>query len=122
MMRMKNIKISLLLVAGLGMCNAALAGGRGLSTTPSPVINKATVNVTENVLIISGHNFGEKLPTVLLADEALEVKRFSAREVVAILPRGITQATYGISVIANHQRSQSTSGPFSVTLSGVGRK
>lgn len=118
-----KIKINtILFIAGLGLCGVALAGGRGISTIPPPVIVKATVDATENVLIISGRNFGENPPTVLLAEEALQVKRFSAREVVAALPRSLARATYGITVISNHPRSQAASGPFSVAISGSGRK
>lgn len=115
----KRSTISIILfIAGLGVGGTVLAGGRGIPTTPSPVIVKAAVDTTENVLIISGRHFGERPPTVLLADEALLVKRFSAREVVATLPRDLTTATYGITVITNHPRDRMASGPFSVTLSG----
>lgn len=121
-MSTKNKITTILFMAGLVLCDVVLAGGRGISTIPPPVIVKAKVDVTENVLIISGRNFGENPPTVLLAEEALPVKRFSAHEVVASLPRGLAQATYGITVISNHARSQAVSGPFSVAISGSGRK
>lgn len=121
MCRRSTINI-IVFVAGLGACSPALAGGRVLSATLPPVIVKAAFDATENVLIISGRNFGESRPTVLLADEALEVKRFSPHEVSATLPRGLTHATYGITVITNHPRTRAASGPFSVTLPGAGRK
>lgn len=121
MYRRSTINI-ILLVASLGAGSLALAGGRVLPANLPPVIVKAAVDVTENVLIISGRNFGESRPTVLLAEDVLEVKRFSSHEVVATLPRGLAHATYGITVITNHPRTRAASGPFSVTLSGAGRK
>lgn len=116
-----KIKIrSIVLIAGLGLCDAALAGGRG--TIPPPAIVKATVDAAENVLIISGRNFGKNPPTVLLAEESLPVKRFSEHEVTATLPRGLAQATYGIKVIASHPRRQAASAPFTVAISASDRK
>ena len=104
-----------LLIAGLAACGIATAGGRGFSAPPPPMIVKTAVDAQEKVLIITGRNFGTTLPTVMLADQALVVKRFSEHEVVANLPRGLATATYGVSVTTSGN-SRASSNLFSTTL------
>ena len=98
---------------GLGASDSAVAGGRG--TPQPPAIIKTAIDMKENVLIISGHRFGEARPTVTLSDQELEVKRFSDREVVAGLPPDLKAATYGVTVIATG-RNRASSNLFSTTL------
>ena len=86
-----------LLIAGLTVCGVATAGGRG-TYTPQPMIVKTSVDTQGKTLIITGRNFGTTAPTVMLADQALDVKRFSDNEVVANLPHGLATASYGVSV------------------------
>jgi len=106
---------TILLIAGLAACGIATAGGRGTPTPLPPMIVKTAVDAQEKILIITGRNFGATLPTVMLADQALDVKRFSEHEVVASLPLGIRPATYGVSVTTSG-RTRASSNLFSATL------
>lgn len=121
MQKVSVIKIVLFIV-GFAIGGVAVAGGRGLPGIPPPVIVKVALDATENVLVITGRNFGETPPTVTLADAALVVKRFSENEVVATLPRGLTPATYGITVTTHGIRHRAVSNQFSATLPGAGKK
>lgn len=107
---------TVLLVAGLAACGYAAAGGRGISAPKPPTIVKTAVDEHGNALIISGHNFGGTPPTVMLADQALEVKHYSEHEVVVDLPRGLAAANYGVTLIANDS-SPVRSNLFSTTVS-----
>ncbi len=105
------------LAGGIAAGGLAIASGRGatVSMPPLPMIVKTAIDVRENVLIITGRYFGATVPTVTLADRALNVKRFSEREVVASLPPGLASATYGITVITSG-RNPASSNLFSATL------
>ena len=103
-----------LLIAGLTVCGVATAGGYGFST-PQPMIVKTSVDTQGKTLIITGRNFGTKAPTVILADQVLDVKRFSEKEVVANLPHGLATANYGVSVTTSGSNRVS-SNLFSVAL------
>lgn len=106
---------TLLLIAGLTVCGVVTAGGRGSSIPPSPMIVKVSVDTQGKTLIISGRNFGTTAPTVMLADRALDVKRFSENEVVANLPNGLATATYGVSVTTSGN-NRASSNLFSAML------
>lgn len=108
--------VKIVLLIWLSASSVAWAGGRGLPSPSSPLIVKVTMDAKENVLIITGRHFGRTLPTVTLADEVLDVKRFSAHEVVATLPRDLSPATYGITVITNDTRHRTASNLFGVSL------
>ena len=110
----KTILFAISFALGLAAYGVAIAGGRGNLELP-PMIIKTMVDARENVLIITGHNFGSTPPTVLLADLALDVKRFSQHEVVANLPQGLVSATYGVSVTTGG-RNRASSNLFSATL------
>lgn len=112
---------TVLLVAGLVACGYAAAGGGGTRALLSPTIVKTAMDMQENILIISGHNFGATPPTVMLADQVLEVKHFSEQEVVASLPRGLTAANYGVTVTTNG-RNRVSSNLFSTTLPNIDKK
>ena len=105
---------TLLLIVGLAACGIATAG-RGLPAHQPPMIVKTAVDTQEKTLTITGRNFGATTPTVILADQILDVKRFSEHEVVASLPRGLTAATYGVTVTTT-SRSRASSNLFSATL------
>lgn len=121
MHQVKNLK-TVLFVAGIAACGVAAAGGRGTPTPLPPTIVKAAVNVNENILVISGRNFGATPPTVLLAEQALDVKHHSEREIVARLPQQLAPATYGILVIATGEQNRASSNLFSATLVGTGEQ
>ena len=87
---------ALLIIIGFAFAGQAEAGG--LPATPSPVILKAAVDAKKNAIVVSGQNFGSTQPTVKLAGQILEVKRYSENEVVASLPRDIQPATYHLTV------------------------
>lgn len=106
---------TILLVAGLSAFGLASAGGRAIPGPQPPLIVKVAVDAKENVLIITGHNFGVIPPIVTLADQTLEVKLSSEHEVVASLPRELTAATYGIAVTTSGP-SRVNSNFFSVAL------
>ena len=106
---------TILLVIGLNTCAVATAGGlRNVAPQP-PTIMKTAVDAKENVLVITGRNFGATSPTVLLADQVLDVKRFSEEEVVASLPADFASATYGVTVTTGG-RNRVGSNLFSATL------
>ena len=104
-----------LLVAGLISCGPTIAGGRGAPALQVPMILKTAMDMQASALIITGRNFGATAPTVTLANQVLEVKRFSEYEVVASLPRGLTAATYGVTVTTNG-RHRAISNVFSAVL------
>ena len=106
---------TILLLVGLTACGIVAAGGRGTPGPLPPMIVMTAVDAQENVLIITGRNFGTTPPTVLLADQVLDVKRFSEREVVASLPHGLASATYGVTVTTSG-RNRISSNIFSATL------
>lgn len=92
---------TVLLVAGLAACGYAAAGGRGTIALKPPTIVKTAVDEHGNALVISGHNFGARPPTVMLADQVLAVKHYSEHEVVADLPQDLAAANYGVTLITN---------------------
>ena len=106
---------TILLIAGLSACGIATAGSGGISTPQPPVIVKTVVDSQEKVLIITGRNFGVTQPTVVLADQALGVKRFSEHEIVVSLPPSLTSGSYGVSVTTGG-RNRASSNLFSATL------
>ncbi len=113
---MKHITIqTFVFIAGLTVCNLAIAGGRGSITTSTPIIVKTSVSAQDKTLIITGHHFGTTTPIVMLADEPLDVKHFSEQEVVANLPHGLLPATYAVTVTSSG-RQRASSNPFSATL------
>lgn len=120
----KTTLLAISLTGGLIVCGIAAAGGRGTPVPPPPMIVKTAVDTQEKVLIITGRNFGATAPTVILADQVLDVKRFSEREVVANLPRGLAAATYGVTVITNTSsgRNRISSNLFSATLPDIDKK
>ena len=123
-MQKGNFKITLLalgLTGGVVAGNIAEAGGRGTPAPPSPTIVKAAVDIQEKALIITGRNCGVTLPVVILGDQILQVKQFSGQEIVASLPRGLTAATYGITVTTSG-RNPVSSYPFSASLPDIDKK
>ncbi len=120
----KTIALAMSLTGGLTAYGLATAGGRGTPAPLPPMIVKTVVDVQEKVLIITGRNFGATLPTVTLADQVLDVTRFSEREVVAKLPRDLVAATYGVAVITNTSsgRNRISSNLFSATLPEIDKK
>ena len=111
----KFIANALALIVGLALIGQVAAGGRGLPGTPTPVILKVTMDSKENTIVVSGQNFGSMPPTIRLAGQILDVKRFSENEIVASLPRDIQVATYLLTV-SSGGRSKATSSPFSATF------
>ena len=97
------------------------AGGRGAPTLLVPTIMKTAMDMQANAIIITGRNFGATAPTITLANQALEGKRFSEYEVVASLPRGLTAATYGVTVTTSG-RNGAISNLFSAALPDIDKK
>ena len=110
---------TILLIVGLTVFGHAVAGGRGnpgpVPPAVLPVIIKTLVNPKENVMVISGRNFGSTAPIVRLADYILDVRRFSEQEIVVSLPRDTQPATYTLTVTTGG-RTQYTSSTFHATL------
>lgn len=102
-----------LFITGLTVFGYAAAGGQGLSEPTPPVVLKTAVDFKARVLVISGRHFGTATPTVKLAGDVLDVRRFSENEIVANLPRNIQAATYGLTVTSG-SRYRSTSNLFGV--------
>ena len=117
---MKKITVkTVLLITGLAAQGIAMAGGGALPAPLQPMIVKTAVNAQEKELIISGRNFGATQPSVKLAEQALEVKRFSDNEGVAHLPRDLMPATYAVTVTSNG-RNRASANPFSATVKADG--
>ncbi len=112
---LKIILLAISFTGGLSLCAPATAGGRGNLSPLPPIIIKTAVDAKQNVLIITGYNFGATLPTVTLADQTLGVQRFSEHEVVASLPQGLASATYGVTVITSG-RNRVSSNLFNATF------
>lgn len=114
---MRNLTIkTFVLIIGLVTSGYVAAGGRGNPGPVPPYIVKTFVDAKEKALVITGHNFGSTAPTVMMADQVLEVKRFSENEVVASLPRPLSSATYGITITRNSKSNRITSNLFSATI------
>ncbi len=111
----KSILLALSFIGGLSVFGLATAGGRGNLSPQPPMIMKTAVDAKENVLIITGRNFGATPPTVTLADQTLDVQRFSEHEVVASLPSDLASASYGVTVTTSG-RNRISSNIFSATL------
>ena len=112
----KPVIKAVLLIVGLAVLGQAVAGGRAISGPVPPVIMKTIVSPQEeNVMIISGRYFGTTSPIVRLADNTLDVRRFSEQEIVVNLPRDTQPATYTLTVTTGG-RTQYTSSPFHATL------
>ncbi len=105
----------MLLVVGFIQGGIASAGGHGGPVYVTPTITKTALHKDRSAIIITGRNFGSALPTVMLADQVLNVKRYSEKEIVASLPPDISAATYSLTVISNGQ-NRARSEPFSATL------
>lgn len=111
---------TILLVAGLSVCSMATAGGRGTPAPPQPMILKTVVDAKKNDLIISGRDFGTTSPTVMLAEQSLDVAYFSEQEIVVNLPRSLASGTYAVTVITSgHNRVSSNL--FSASLPDIGK-
>jgi hypothetical protein len=82
---MFKLVIKLLLVL-MGLLPFGYAASVGL-TTPPPVIVSTLVDFKENVIAITGHNFGSTPPIVRLANQVLQVKSYAANQVVVSAPR-----------------------------------
>lgn len=117
----KTMLFVMSLTAGLTMSSMVTAGGRGNPGPLPPMITMTIMDTKQNVIVITGRNFGTTPPSVTLADQTLDVKRFSENEVVASLPHGLASATYGVSVTTSG-RNRVSSNLFSATLSGTGKK
>ena len=113
-MRKASIK-TILFIAGLTTCGMATADKGGFPAPLSPTIVKTALNAQEKALVITGRNFGATPPTVMLADQTLDVKHFSEHEIVANLPRDFAAATYGVIVTTTGQ-NRTHSNLFSATL------
>ena len=115
---MRKLKLtiqSMLLVAGLVQGGISSAGGHGGPAYVAPIITKTALHKERNAIIIIGRNFGTTLPTVTLADQVLNVKRYSEQEIVASLPSDFAAATYSLTVTSNGQK-RASSEPFNATL------
>lgn len=81
----------------------------------SPVILSTVVDLDKNLLAISGQNFGKAAPAVSLAGQVLEVRSWSANQIVVSLPTNIQPATYLLKV-TTRDGANTTSGPFSTAI------
>lgn len=120
MCKLKSSLQIMLLVAGLIEGSIVSAGGHGSPGIATPTISKAALHKDRNAIVISGQNFGSTPPTVILANQELEVKRFSQQEIVASLPPGSSAATYRLTVTSNGQ-NRAISDAFNVALPEVDR-
>lgn len=98
---------AILVLIGLGLFGYAAYAGSASPRSLPPVIQSTTVDFNNNVMVITGRNFGSAPPIVRLADYVLKMKRFSANEVIVSLPPGLRPATYRLMV--------STYGPHKVS-------
>jgi hypothetical protein len=105
----------------LGTSGYAVAAGPGTPRFTPPVILSSTADLKDNVIVISGHDFGSTPPTVRLANQVLPVKSFSTTQIIASLPAGIQPATYSLTVSTTGPY-QATSNPFNAAFfAAVGR-
>lgn len=118
---LKTFLLAISFASGLGVYGIATASGRGAGTPSAPMIMKTAVDTKESLLIITGRNFGPTMPTVFLADQALDVQRFTPNEIVALLPRELAPATYGV-VVTSNDRNRASSNFFTATLFGTKKK
>lgn len=88
-----------------------------LRPTPQPVILSTAVDTEKDLLVISGQNFGNALPTVWSANQVLEVKSSSPNRIIVNLPSGIEAATY-LLTITTHDGAN-TSGWFTMAVVAV---
>lgn len=111
---------AILVLIGLGLLTYAAYAGSGSPRSLPPVIQSTTADFNNNVMVITGRNFGSAPPIVRLANHVLKVESFSANEVVVNLPRGIRPATYSLTVTASGSHKVS-SDIFITALMGYDR-
>lgn len=91
-------RAAILVLIGLGPFACAAHIESSSPRLLPPVIESATLNFNDKVMIIRGRNFGGAPPTVRLADHVLTVRSFSANKIIVSLPPGIRPAARDLRV------------------------
>lgn len=115
-----NWGLMVLVIAAPGQ--VASHGPSGGSRQPvPPAIASAAVDLQQDLMTISGQNFGNAPPIVKLANQVLEVKSFSANRIVVRMPPDLPSATYLLTVTTGGAR-QVMSNLFSAAIYEVAQK
>lgn len=118
---MLKLSMQAVLMMIIGLTTFGAGAARLVPRPPEPVILSTEIDSSNGFMIISGRNFGSShSPIVTLADEALEVKSFSASEIVVRVPPDMPLATYLLKVRSGGPPS--TSATFNMMLFGVSDK
>ena len=119
--KMLKLSMQAVLMMIIGFTTFGAGAARLVPRPPEPVILSTEIDSSNGLMVISGRNFGSShFPIVTLADEALEVKSFSASEIVVRVPPDMPLATYLLKVSAGSPPS--TSSTFNMVLFGPSDK
>ncbi|MFI5295796.1 MAG: IPT/TIG domain-containing protein [Thermodesulfovibrionales bacterium] len=88
-----------------------------LSSALAASINEASVDLSNQLLTISGQNFGTTPYSVLLGNSTLTVQSWADTQIIANLPAGVTPATYPLTVTSSKSKDDATS---AVTIGAQG--
>lgn len=110
---MKYMAQSALIALGLITSSYAASSGPG-TTKYVPIIFSTASDLKTQELRISGHHFGNQLPTVKLGNQILAIKSASPTHVVVALPQ-ISPGTYRLTVTASLPHAM-TSEPFAAVI------
>jgi hypothetical protein len=88
----------LIIIIGLTMLGQSVSAVQLRPRPPEPVILSTAVDSKNELMTISGWNFGNSAPIVRLGGQIVVVESFSPTEIVIRLPSDIRLATYLLTV------------------------
>ena len=98
----------LIIIIGLTMLGQSVSAMPPTPSPPEPVILSTAVDSKNELMTISGRNFGNSAPIVRLGGQIVVVESFSPTRIVVRLPSDIRLATYLLTV--------STTGTASISV------
>jgi len=98
-------------ILGISLLALAVTGGSAfavqLSNDSAPMILSTETDGSGWVMTIVGRNFGDRAPTVTLAERPLLVQAFTPTQLTVKLPKNIRTATYLVTVSTADGKSAS---------------
>jgi hypothetical protein len=88
----------LIIIIGLTMLGQSVSAVQLRPRPPEPVILSTAVDSKNELMTISGWNFGNSAPIVRLGGQIVVVESFSPTEIVVTLPSDVRLATYLLTV------------------------
>jgi IPT/TIG domain len=111
----------LIIIIGLTMLGQSVSAMPPTPRPPEPVILSTAVDSKNELMTISGRNFGNYAPIVRLGGQIVVVESFSPTRIVVRLPSDIRLATYLLTVSTTGTASISVASFNTVIFSVVER-